>query len=188
MSGDHRNVNGDKDQIETRLFINGEASHQCHPREYPRILTCPSWQFREASDGKTFKIKSPITFDVVSEGDSPTISKFHSQANAKNTVSEASIKDTNAAVAAAKAAQPAWAALTPNKRGVYMKKLADLIRQSHDELAYLEAISMGMPISSYHDSFAAAKDFDFFSQAGFSVKGSTSLHTPGFVNMTLKQP
>jgi aldehyde dehydrogenase (NAD+) len=69
-----------------------------------------------------------------------------------------------------------------------MKKLAGLIRESHEELAYLEAISMGRPVKGYFDSEAAASRFEYFAEAGYRAQGSTSLNTPGFVNMTFRQP
>lgn len=103
-------------------------------------------------------------------------------------MAEASVEDTNAAVAAAKVAQPAWAALSPEERGSYMKKLAGLIRENFQDLAYLEAISMGRPVSTYWEAWVAASNFDHFAEAGYSIQGSSSLNTPGFVNMSLKQP
>jgi aldehyde dehydrogenase (NAD+) len=103
-------------------------------------------------------------------------------------VSEASVEDTNAAVAAAKAAQVSWAKLAPRERGRYMKKVASLIRQSNEELAHLEAISMGRPLKEYFDSTAAAGSFEYFSEAGYLAQGCTSLNMPGYVNMTLRQP
>lgn len=47
---------------------------------------------------------------------------------------------------------------------------------------------MGRPISGYFDSFAAAETFSHYAEAGFSSLGTSSLNTPGFVNMTLRQP
>jgi aldehyde dehydrogenase (NAD+) len=66
--------------------------------------------------------------------------------------------------------------------------LAALLRESKDELAYLEAISMGKPVATYLDSTLAADEFDFFSESGTMSQGATSLHTPGYVNMTFRQP
>jgi aldehyde dehydrogenase (NAD+) len=103
-------------------------------------------------------------------------------------VAEASVEDTNNAVQAAKTAQAAWAKLPPSSRGAYMKRLAQLIRESHDELAQLEAMSMGRPVAGYFDSWAAASRFDYFAETGYLAQGSTSLNTPGYVNMTLRQP
>ncbi|TVY82141.1 Aldehyde dehydrogenase [Lachnellula suecica] len=103
-------------------------------------------------------------------------------------LSEATEKDVDQAVAAAKSAQPAWANLTVEQRGSYFKKFAKLIRESNDELATLEAISMGFPKSRYFHAMACAGTFDHYSEAGYDMQGTTSLNTPGFVSMTLRQP
>ena len=103
-------------------------------------------------------------------------------------VSEASVEDTNAAVDAAKEAQLSWVKLSPQQRGQHMKKLAALIKESHRELAYLEAVSMGRPVKTYFDSWAAANSFEHYSETGWLGQGCTSLNTPGFVNMTFRQP
>lgn len=71
---------------------------------------------------------------------------------------------------------------------MYFKKLATLIRESHDELAELEALSMGRPVSEYIESSMAANSLDHYAEAGFQALGTSSLNTPGFVNMTLRQP
>ncbi|KAJ5971316.1 Aldehyde dehydrogenase N-terminal [Penicillium vulpinum] len=127
-------------------------------------------EFVESSDNRTFDLISPTTNEKFAE------------------VHEASEDDTNAAVAAAKAAFPAWSALSPPQRGAYFKKLAALILESHEELAQLEAMSMGRPVSGYFDSYAAAITFDFFAENGYQALGTTSLNTPGYVNMTVRQP
>lgn len=100
---------------------------------------------------------------------------------------EASEEDTNAAVAAAKEAFPAWSSLSPVERGKPLARVADLIDQLHDEFAELEALSVGRPVSGYIDSKAASRQFRHYSEAGFSL-GTSSLNTPGFVNLTYRQP
>ncbi|KAJ5965597.1 Retinal dehydrogenase 1 [Penicillium waksmanii] len=127
-------------------------------------------KFVEASDGGKFELKSPATGE-----------KFVK-------VSEATEDDTNAAVAAAKAAFPSWSELSPADRGAYFKKLAKLIRESHDELAELEALSMGRPVSAYFESYVAAESLDHYAEAGYDALGTSSLNTPGFVNITMRQP
>lgn len=103
-------------------------------------------------------------------------------------VSEASEDDANAAVGAAKAAFPAWSALSPSERGAYFKKLAALILESHAELAELEAMSMGRPVSAYFESSVAAETFNHYAESGHQALGTSSLNTPGFVNITMRQP
>ncbi|TQV90943.1 aldehyde dehydrogenase [Cordyceps javanica] len=126
-------------------------------------------EFRPSSSGETFELRSAVSGEVLAN------------------VYEATNEDVNEAVAAAKAAFPAWAALSPYDRGRYLVKLADLILESHAELARLEAESMGRPVSSYFDAVAGSKYFRYFSEAAYP-QGSSSLNTPGFVNITLKQP
>ncbi|AEO63781.1 uncharacterized protein THITE_2109382 [Thermothielavioides terrestris NRRL 8126] len=74
------------------------------------------------------------------------------------------------------------------KRAVYMKKLAALLRENKDELARLDAIAMGMPVSTHHYAMTAATHFDHYSEAWGTIQGQASVNTPGFVTMTLRQP
>jgi aldehyde dehydrogenase (NAD+) len=47
---------------------------------------------------------------------------------------------------------------------------------------------MGKPIGTFFDAQACASKFDHYSEAAYSVQGTTSVQTPGFINMTLRQP
>lgn len=125
--------------------------------------------FSHSSNGATFPLKSLYSHEKIAD------------------VGEASIEDTNRAVAAAKAAFPAWSNLDIPTRGAYMKKLAILIREASQELSQLDALSMGRPISTYFDAAYAADQMDHYSEAGWEARGETSLNTPGFVNMTFRQ-
>ena len=104
-------------------------------------------------------------------------------------VPEATEGDVDAAVAAAKAAFPAWSAMDPAQRGARLKKLAALIREHNDELARLEAVSMGLPVSRFPYGRTAAALFDTYSEAWPWVQGQASAgNTPGHLTMTLRQP
>lgn len=127
-------------------------------------------EFSESSDKGSFKLTSPYSHEKIVD------------------ICEASVDDTNRAVAAAKAAFPAWSNLDPASRGGYMKKLAGLILESAQEMAQLDAMAMGRPVSTYFDPYVAAGYFEHYAQAGYEAKGTTSLNTPGFVNMTFRQP
>jgi aldehyde dehydrogenase (NAD+) len=102
-------------------------------------------------------------------------------------VPEASQFDVNAAVASAKAAFPTWSDLSPIHRAPYFKRLASLIREHQAELAQLEALSMGRPVSRYYDCIAAAGEFEYYSEANLEL-GTSSLNSPNMVNFTLRQP
>ena len=103
-------------------------------------------------------------------------------------VEEASVEDVNTAVAAAKSAFPAWSELTPPERGGYMKKLAALLLEANDELAVLEALSMGKPVSWFWEGRVAANAFVHYAECGYDAAGKTSLNSKGLVNMTWRQP
>src|SRR6266536_6677475 len=90
-----------------------------------------------------------------------------------STVYEASVQDANDAVAAAKAAFPAWSALSPKERGAYLHKLSKLIIESNEELAYLEAISMGRPVAAFFDGYYAADHFVHYAETGWEAQGTT---------------
>ncbi|KAK4501760.1 hypothetical protein PRZ48_007569 [Zasmidium cellare] len=127
-------------------------------------------EFCESSDKGTFELKSPYNHEKIAD------------------ICEASVDDTNRAVAAAKAAFPAWAAKSPEERGALLKQLAAKLRELHGELAQLNAMDMGRPVSTYFDGYFAASMFEHYAEAGYDAKGTTSLNTPGFVNMTFRQP
>ena len=80
-------------------------------------------------------------------------------------------------MAAAKAAFPAWSALTPPERGAFMVALADQLVAAHAELAHLEALSMGRPVSAYFETAAAAGSFRDYAVLGYQAQGTTSLHS-----------
>ncbi|KZM23138.1 oxidoreductase [Ascochyta rabiei] len=123
-----------------------------------------------ASDNGSFELLSPHTGELVAK------------------VAEATLDDVNAAVDAAQAAFPAWSALSPAERGAPLKKLAQLHVSEKDELAQLDAISMGKPISTHAvDVNYAVTQYNYFAEAAYP-QGRTSLNTPGFLNMSLRQP
>ena len=108
--------------------------------------------------------------------------------NGCSTVAEATRDDVDAAVDAAQAAFPAWSALSPLQRGAPLKKLAELHVQEKDELARLDAISMGKPVSTHGiDVNYAVTQYSYFAEAAYP-QGHTSLNTPGFLNLSLRQP
>ncbi|KAK6087260.1 putative aldehyde dehydrogenase [Seiridium cupressi] len=126
-------------------------------------------KFVDSANGNTFDLFSPYSGDLVAK------------------VAEATEEDVNKAVAAAKAAFPAWEALSPAQRGKPMARLAQLIAASDAELAKADALSLGRPVSTYFDGYYAATHFRYFSEAAYPV-GTSSLNTPGFMNISLRQP
>ncbi|KAE8153438.1 aldehyde dehydrogenase domain-containing protein [Aspergillus avenaceus] len=127
-------------------------------------------QFRASANGKQFPVHNPATHETVA------------------LVHEASEKDVDDAVAAAKAASPSWRRLGPAERGTYLRRFADLIQASHDEIMRIEALATGKPVSQFFEARVAADFFRYFSEAGWTAQGTTSLHTPDHLNLSVKQP
>lgn len=63
-------------------------------------------------------------------------------------VPRAGVEETDAAVAAAKAAFPAWRDVAPGDRATLLRRLADHLEAHHEELSLLEARDAGKPITS----------------------------------------
>lgn len=104
------------------------------------------------------------------------------------TVHETDLQDVDDAVAAANDAFPAWRDLGAWKRGAYLRKMADLLVKASDELARLETLCTGRPISQYLDAHFSAEQFRYFAEAAWQNQGTASLNTPDFLNLTVKQP
>jgi aldehyde dehydrogenase (NAD+) len=74
-------------------------------------------------------------------------------------ISLGSPADTNLAVAAAKAAFPAWAATTPAERKRYVEKILEQFERRQQEMAEAISLEMGAPIDFALSSQAACLDW-----------------------------
>jgi betaine-aldehyde dehydrogenase len=81
--------------------------------------------------------------------------------------------DVDRAVAAARAAFPAWAAKTPGERAEALLGLADALEERTDELAELEAVNAGKPINAFRDDEIPfmVDNLRFFAGAGRVLEG-----------------
>jgi len=72
--------------------------------------------------------------------------------------------DVDAAVEAARAAQPGWGSLSMGDRAVWLDKIADSLESSFDEIAELESRDTGKPISLARavDANRSVANFRFF--------------------------
>lgn len=77
------------------------------------------------------------------------------------------------AVQAARAALPAWRALSPRERGVYLRKVAERIREHLDELATLETRENGKPRRDalLNDVTFSHSAFDYFAGLADTLPG-----------------
>ncbi len=81
--------------------------------------------------------------------------------------------EVDAAVRAARAAQPAWAALSGTERGRVLRRAADLLRARNDELAELETRDTGKPIQETRvvDVVSGADCLEYFAGVAPTIAG-----------------
>ena len=98
-------------------------------------------------------------------------------------------QDVNRAVAAAKAAFPAWAALPVTRRAEYLRRLADAVDRNADYLALMDAVDSGNAISGMRGDMTWTADaLRYFAGLVTEMKGETMSREPGHLNLTLRQP
>ena len=103
-------------------------------------------------------------------------------------VEQAGIGETDAAVARAKAAFPAWRALAPGDRGRLLRRLAMLVEEHGEELARIETRNVGKPISDSRGEVGMVADvFHFYAGAVDKHHGET-IPVAGGVDMTFREP
>ncbi|MDH6642298.1 5-carboxymethyl-2-hydroxymuconic-semialdehyde dehydrogenase [Ralstonia sp. GP73] len=95
-----------------------------------------------------------------------------------------------AAVAAAKAAFPAWANTPAKQRAKLMRRLGELIEQNVPHLAALETMDTGLPIAQTSKQLIprASENFHFFAEVCTQVNGHTYPVDDQMLNYTLYQP
>lgn len=121
--------------------------------------------------GRTFPAINPATEEKITD------------------VHEADAEDVEIAYQAALKAFPEWRDQSMWHRVTLANKLADLIERDAAELAELEAKNMGLPVAFYpFCSGLAVSGIRHAAGAAHDIHGETSLNTPGFVTMTLRQP
>lgn len=97
--------------------------------------------------------------------------------------------EINAAVAAAKAAFPAWANTPAKQRAKLMRRLGELIEQNVPHLAALETMDTGLPIAQTSKQLIprASENFHFFAEVCTQVNGHTYPVDDQMLNYTLYQ-
>ena len=97
--------------------------------------------------------------------------------------------DMEAAIAAAKAAFPAWRDLPPRQRAVLLHRAAEVLRSNKYELATLDAAESGNPVSAMlKDIDIAADGLDYFAGLVNEAKGDSIPLGPNAVNFTIREP
>jgi hypothetical protein len=100
--------------------------------------------------GETFETKNPATAKVLAE------------------VTQGSAKDLDAAIAAARRAQPKWARLSGHQRARHLYALARLVQKNARLLAVLETMDNGKPIRESRDIDIPLVIRHFYHHAGWA--------------------
>ncbi len=129
-------------------------------------------QWRPASGGGVIDVDDPSTTEVIAQ------------------VADATVADGRAALDAAVAAQPAWAATAPRERGEILRRAFELITARADDLALIMTLEMGKTLKESRGEIAyAAEFFRWFSEEAVRISGRYSVAPNGATRlMTMKQP
>ena len=103
-------------------------------------------------------------------------------------LASAGVEETDAAVARARAAFPAWRAVAPSDRARLLRRLATLVEEHRDELARIESANIGKPISGARGEIGMVADvFHFYAGAVDKHHGET-IPVAGGVDLTFREP
>jgi 5-carboxymethyl-2-hydroxymuconic-semialdehyde dehydrogenase len=130
-------------------------------------------QFVDSQSGKTFENINPLSNDVL------------------NYVAEGGKVDIHAAVEAAQAAfKGEWGKMKVSERLKYINRIADLIDEHIEEIAPLESLDTGLPISQTKNMVArAAQNFRFYAEMVSSRLVGEAYQVDGeFLNYTIHKP
>ena len=103
-------------------------------------------------------------------------------------IPRAGAEEVDAAVAAAKAAFPAWRAVSPADRAALLRALADELERRLEDLARLEARNAGKPIGDARGEMGMVVDtYRYYAAAPERLLGQT-IPVAGGVDMTFREP
>src|SRR5947208_1859388 len=104
------------------------------------------------------------------------------------TVPRAGVEEVDAAVARAKAALPAWAALAPGDRARLLLRVAALVEERHEDLATLEARNAGKPIGDARGEIGMVAETFRYYAGGVERNLGDTIPVAGGVAMTFREP
>jgi acyl-CoA reductase-like NAD-dependent aldehyde dehydrogenase len=123
-----------------------------------------------ATAGATLEVSDPFTQEVVAS------------------VPDASLADVDRAVEAAAAALPSWRATPALQRAALVRDFADLVEQHGEELALLDTIDAGSPISNARfDVEIALGQMRMYAGFALEMKGSTVPASEN-LHLTVREP
>jgi betaine-aldehyde dehydrogenase len=103
-------------------------------------------------------------------------------------IPRAGAEETDAAVARAKAAYPAWRAVAPDERAALLHRLADALAGEHETLSLLEARNAGKPIGDARGEMQMVVDTFRYYAAGPERNLGDTIPVAGGLGMTVREP
>ena len=150
--------------------------------DYRALIPTLSYRNQAFINGKHVAAASGKTFDCVSPIDGRVLTH----------VAECDVEDVNRAVAAARAVfeKGAWSACHPAKRKRTLLKFAELMGKHKDELALLETLDMGKPISAAAggDIPGSIQCIQWYAEACDKVYDGISPYRPDSVSLITREP
>jgi betaine-aldehyde dehydrogenase len=104
------------------------------------------------------------------------------------TLEQAGVPEADAAVARAKAAFPAWRAVSPADRGRLLRRLATLVEEHHEELARIESQNVGKPIAGARAEIGMVADVFHFYAGAVDKRYGETIPVAGGIDMTFREP
>jgi betaine-aldehyde dehydrogenase/aminobutyraldehyde dehydrogenase len=126
----------------------------------------------DAASGETMDVLNPATGEVI------------------GAVPCCGAEDVDRAVEAAQAALPEWRESTPAERGELVLKLATVLEENAEELAQIESVNVGKPLSYARDEMPVCVDnLRFFAGAARVLEGkATGEYMRGYTSMIRREP
>ena len=103
-------------------------------------------------------------------------------------VPQAGVEETDAAVARAKQAFPAWRAIAPGDRSSLLHGLANAIEEKLEDLARLEARNAGKPISDARGEMGMVVETFRYYAGGPERNTGRTIPVAGGIDMTFREP
>jgi acyl-CoA reductase-like NAD-dependent aldehyde dehydrogenase len=104
------------------------------------------------------------------------------------TLAQASVEETDAAVARAVAAGPAWRAVAPGDRGRLLRRFSDLVGEHQEELAQLEVANSGHTIGNARWEAGNVRDVLAYYSAAPERNFGRQIPVQGGIDLTFKEP
>ena len=139
--------------------------------EQKKLLINNEW--RDAASGQTMEVINPATEEVIA------------------TVPAAGAADVDAAVQAARTAfNGPWGSMSARERGRLVSRLADRLTEKADDIARLETLHNGKPISEarHIEIPAAAECLEYYAGWADKVTGETIPVKGNYLTYTLREP